>query len=59
MKQIILAAFAVMGLAVAAAPAAHAFVRGFPHPASHDSAYDNTPNSSGGYAAEGGDGCGD
>ena len=42
MKTTILAAFAAIGLAAAIAPAAHAFTRGFPHPAQHQGPYDNT-----------------
>lgn len=44
MKTMILAAFAAVGLTAAIAPAAHAFTRGFPHPAQHSGPYDNTAN---------------
>jgi hypothetical protein len=42
MKTMILAAIAAIGLTAAIAPPAHAFIRGFPHPAQHQGAYDNT-----------------
>ena len=41
MKTMILAAAAVLTL-TAAAPAAHAFIKGSPHPAQHTGPYDNT-----------------
>jgi hypothetical protein len=42
MKTMVLAAIAAIGLTAAIAPAAHAFTRGFPHPAQHQGPYDNT-----------------
>jgi hypothetical protein len=59
MTKTILAAFAALVMAGAMTSAAHAFTRGFPHTVYHDGAYDNTPNSQGGYYSEGGDGGGD
>ncbi len=41
MKTMILAAAAAITL-TAAAPAAHAFIAGSPHPAHHQGPYDNT-----------------
>jgi hypothetical protein len=42
MKTMILAACAAIGLTAAIAPAAHAFIKGSPHPAQHQGPYDNT-----------------
>ena len=43
MKTMILAAAAAISLTAAMAPAAHAFIKGSPHPAHHTGPYDNTP----------------
>jgi hypothetical protein len=46
MKNLFLAAFAALSLAVAIAPAANAYTRGFPHsPAQHSGPYDDTGHS--------------
>jgi hypothetical protein len=50
MKNLFLAAFAALCLAVAVAPAANAFTRGFPTSTQHSGSYDNTgrgPNETG------------
>jgi Spy/CpxP family protein refolding chaperone len=44
MKNLFLAAFALLSLAVAAAPAAHAYTRGFPQSTHHSGPYDDTGN---------------
>src|SRR4051812_44815775 len=44
MKNLFLAAFAALGLAVAVAPAANAFTRGVPASTHHSGPYDNTGN---------------
>ncbi len=56
MKNLFLAAFAALGLAIAVAPAANAFTRGFPHSTSHSGAYDDTGNGPGETGMEGGGG---
>jgi hypothetical protein len=58
MKNLFLAAFAVLGLAVAVAPSAHAFTRGFPHSSvgNHSGPYDDTGNGPGQTGMEGGGG---
>jgi hypothetical protein len=42
MKNLFLAAFAALSLAVAIAPGANAFTRGFPTSAQHSGPYDDT-----------------
>ena len=54
MKNLFLAAFAVLGLAIAMAPAANAYTAGFPHSPGHSGPYDNTGNSPGDSGLEGG-----
>jgi hypothetical protein len=44
MKNLFLAAFAALSLAVAIAPAANAYTRGFPTSTQHSGSYDNTGN---------------
>jgi hypothetical protein len=56
MKNLFLAAFAALSLAVAIAPAANAFTRGFPQSAQHSGPYDNTGNGPGETGTEGGGG---
>jgi hypothetical protein len=46
MKNLFFAAFAALSLAVAIAPAANAYTRGFPHsPTQHSGPYDDTGHS--------------
>jgi hypothetical protein len=47
MKNLFLAAFAALGLAVAVAPAANAYTSGFPQGTHHSGPYDNTGNGPG------------
>jgi len=56
MKNLFLAAFAALGLAVAVAPAANAFTRGVPASTHHSGPYDNTGNGPGETGMEGGGG---
>ena len=56
MKNLFLAAFAALGLAVAIAPAANAITRGFPQSTHHSGPYDNTGNGPGESGMEGGGG---
>jgi len=56
MKNVFLAAFAALSLAVAIAPAANAFTRGFPQSTYHSGPYDDTGNGPGETGTEGGGG---
>jgi hypothetical protein len=56
MKNLFLAAFAALGLAMAIAPAANAFTRGFPQSTHHSGSYDDTGNGPGETGMEGGGG---
>ena len=56
MKNLFLAAFAAMSLAVAIAPAANAYTRGFPTSTQHSGPYDNTGHSPSEAGLEGGGG---
>jgi hypothetical protein len=56
MKNLFLAAFAVLSLGVAMAPAAHAFTSGFPHTTYHSGPYDDTGKGPGETGLEGGGG---
>jgi hypothetical protein len=56
MKSVFLAAFAALSLAVAVAPAANAFTRGFPTSAHHSGPYDDTGHGPNETGLEGGGG---
>jgi hypothetical protein len=56
MKSVFLAAFAALSLAVAIAPAANAFTRGFPQSTQHSGPYDDTGNGPSETGTEGGGG---
>ena len=56
MKNLILAAFAALSLAVAVAPAANAFTSGFPTSTHHSGAYDDTGHGPSETGMEGGGG---
>ena len=56
MKNLFLAALAALSLAVAIAPPAHAFTRGFPTSTQHSGPYDNTGHGPNETGMEGGGG---
>jgi hypothetical protein len=56
MRNLFLAAFAVLSLGVAMAPAANAFSRGFPQSTYHSGPYDDTGHGPGQTGLEGGGG---
>lgn len=56
MKNLMLAAFAALGLAAAVAPVANAATSGFVHNSYHSGPYDNTGNGPGQTGLEGGGG---
>jgi hypothetical protein len=56
MKNLFLAAFATLSLAVAIAPAASAYTRGFPTSTQHSGPYDDTGHGPGETGLEGGGG---
>jgi hypothetical protein len=56
MKQLVLAAFAALGLVVGVAPLAHAYTTGFVHNTYHSGPYDDTGHGPGETGLEGGGG---